>query len=188
MADTESGPIAILLQEHREIELLMAGLEAMARTARDRQRLDRGAAERMIEILRRFVDRSHHGKEEHHLFHVMAGHGLPEEGFPTGVLHAEHHQGRTYIGRMAAALPSASAGEGGGRLRFMRAAFAYLSLLREHIPKEEETLFSIAEQALTGTERAQLLAVFHAIEEAELGEGRRERYRRWARELAHKGP
>jgi len=163
-----TNPIRSLYKEHRKIEVVLSRMDEMAQHIRQGAPADRNRAEQLLHVLRVFVDRVHHAKEEHYLFHVMTRHGLPPDGFPIGVLHAEHHQGRAYVSGMTEALASAAAGDARARLRLRRAMSRFTALLREHIPKEDGTLFAMAETSLSNSEKADLTTAFGIVERIEL--------------------
>ncbi len=67
---------------------------------------------------------------------------------------------------------------------FAKHAAEYIELLRQHIQKEDNVLFRMAEQLLTQEDDKRLTEGFEAIEREEIGEGVHEKYHRWAHELA----
>ena len=103
--------------------------------------------------LRAFADVNHHAKEERSLFPAMVKAGVPSEGGPIGVMLAEHVQGREYVRAMA---------EGTGSAR-SRAAWAFVTLLRAHIDKENNVLFQIADSVLDPQAVAGLSRDFEAV-------------------------
>jgi len=111
-----------------------------------------------------FVDKCHHGKEEEHLFPALERAGIPREGGPIGVMLFEHDQGR----RTAALLTKAFAGyrsnEKNAGERIAKSTGEYCALLRNHIEKENNVLFRMAEGRISGTEDAQLVAAFETLE------------------------
>ena len=52
----------------------------------------------------------------------------------------------------------------------------YRSLLRDHIEKEEQVLFPMAEQMVSGKQAADLASRFDAIEREQVGAGKHEEY------------
>ncbi len=173
-----------LYEEHHQVRLVLAGLTSLAQQLHRGGGVDGARAGTALEVLRVFVDRVHHRKEEDHLFDAMGRHGLPPTGFPIAVLHAEHHQGRAHVSRMAEALALAAAGDPGARRGLMREAFRYVALLEAHIRREEPFLFALAQRDLSAEEDAALAAIFAAIEQREVGEEGLVQYRAWSRELA----
>lgn len=177
-------PTEILSGEHRVIEQVLDCLEKMADDASREQTVDAEAARDAIDFLRNFADACHHGKEEAHLFPALETKGLPRNGGPTGVMIHEHETGRGHIRGMDEALATAAEGEPGAAARFTGHARDYITLLREHIKKEDHCLFSMADQMLTPEEQAALVARFHHVEAHEMGEGAHERYLELANRLA----
>ena len=95
----------------------------------------------------------------------------------------EHEEGRGYVKAMAAALSLAREDPEAARTILVENAGAYLRLLRQHIRKEEEVLFEMADEVLTQEEQNKLLSEFEEHEAKEIGTGVHERYLKLAREL-----
>jgi hemerythrin-like domain-containing protein len=171
-------PTEILSSEHRVIEQVLDCLEALARRARDEQRLDIERAGVALEILRTFADRCHHGKEEERLFPMLVARGMSTHHGPIAVMLDDHRSGREHVARMAAACTAADV------RAFAAAAEGYVALLRDHIAKEDGVLFPMAESMLDEGAREVLLESFRAFEHHDLGAGTHERMLRMADELA----
>lgn len=173
-----------LMAEHRVIELVLACLEELADRADRDRKLDAVSAREAIDFLRTYADHWHHAKEEDRLFPMLEARGLsPQEG-PTVVMRREHRQGRAHIGEMNDAVRGAARGDEVAIARFVSHARSYVSLLREHIQKEDHCLFPIAERTLTEDDRQELARQF---EEAEREFGDRavsQRYVKLAERLA----
>src|SRR5690606_25946436 len=84
---------------------------------------------------------------------------------------------------MAEALERAESDPETARKTLAENAAAYVRLLREHIAKEDEVLFNMADAALTPEEQKQLIRQFEEQEEREIGSGVHDRYVAIAREL-----
>ena len=159
-------------------------LEKIAQNCAAEGRLDRTSAEQALDFFCNFADRCHHGKEETHLFPAMEAKGFPRQGGPTGVMFADHEQGRAHIRGMAQAVDGAVAGEREAVSRFVTHAHGYVGLLREHIEKEDHCLFTMANQALNEEDQQTLLAAFEHVEHEHMGLGTHEKYLHIADELA----
>jgi hemerythrin-like domain-containing protein len=150
-------PTDVLREEHRVILQALALLESAA-GGDPSATAPPGWWERALEWLRAFADRNHHDKEERYLFPALVEAGVPSEGGPVGVMLAEHVEGRTLIQAMRT-------DDTAGRAE---AARRYVRLLRDHIDKENDVLFPLADAVLA--ERAQqALARAFASVEAEQG-------------------
>jgi hemerythrin-like domain-containing protein len=100
---------------------------------------------------------------------------MPRGGGPIGVMLFEHDHGRELIREMAAAASEYDTNRGPAVKRWVAAAENYSALLREHIMKENNVLFRMAEQLLTPDEQASLAADFEKAEIEKMGVGTRER-------------
>ena len=94
----------------------------------------------------------------------------------------EHEEGRGYVKAMVTALSHAKQDPQAARTELFQNAGAYLRLLREHIAKEDQILFDMADSALTPEEQKKLLKEFDEHEERELGAGIHEKYLAIAKE------
>lgn len=173
-----------LTHEHRVIELVLGALERMAREVEMGQPLVRDRAEKALEVLRNFADKCHHTKEEQHLFRALEARGMSRETGPLGVMLHEHELGRSHLRGMQRALVGAAEADPEAGPAFARHARAYTDLLRQHIQKEDQVLYPMAERMLSGEDDAELAAAFAQVEREVMGEGAHERYHRLAHELA----
>jgi hemerythrin-like domain-containing protein len=158
-----------LMAEHRLIEGALDALES-AGPVPGRFYLD------AVEFIRGFADRAHHRKEEGVLFKAMARHGFPEDQGPVGMMLAEHEEARQITHALEEAARRLDAGEGAAREEAVRHAQAYASLLRQHIEKEDQILYAMAEHAIPPDELEAMAEEFAAIDRDELGPDGRGRY------------
>lgn len=146
-------PTDVLREEHRVILGALDLLEAAARRLTAGTVLPEVWWLEIIAWLRGFADRNHHAKEETSLFPAMVNAGVPSMGGPIGVMLEEHERGRALIRAMEAAEPAARAA----------GARAYVSLLREHIDKENGVLFPLADSVLDEAAQRSLGRDFEAV-------------------------
>jgi hemerythrin-like domain-containing protein len=177
-------PTQILSGEHRVIDQVVSCLEAIVRDAKSAAKLDELPARDAVAFFRNFADRCHHGKEEVYLFPALEAKGFPREGGPTGVMLREHDEGRSHVRGMDQNIAAAAAGEPAALKQFIDHAESYIALLREHIYKEDNILFQLAERTLSDEEQKTLLAAFQTAEAEEMGHGSHEKYLKLARDLA----
>ena len=88
----------------------------------------------------------------------------------------EHQLGRECVQKMKAAFSQFKTGVAPAAVDFTRSARDYISLLNQHIDKENNVLFPIAEKQLTEAKLAELLKGFERIEEQKIGVGRHEEF------------
>lgn len=160
-------PTDLLRAEHRVIERALDVLDHLAHEGQRRNRLDVAAGRELIEFLRTFADDCHHGKEEAILFPALEG-VVPGFG-PAVVMRHEHDEGRAAVGGLSLALDQADPHA------FARHAYAYVSLLRGHIQKEDHCLWPMADKLLDAPAQAAVLAAFERAEAEHMGPGVHER-------------
>ena len=177
-------PTEILMNEHRIIEQVLDCLEKMADRCEANADLDADSARKAIDFFRTFADCCHHAKEETYLFPMMEAKGFSRENGPTGVMRAEHNQGRQHIQSMADAVDKHESGDARAIAAFVSHARSYCELLRAHIHKEDHCLFPMADQALSDDEQQSLLTMFEKVEHDDMSEQTHERYLQIADELA----
>ena len=173
-------PTQILSDEHRVIEGVLDAVDKLIRTP------VAGKLEpwkKALEFFRHFADQCHHYKEEKVLFPAMEAHGIPREEGPIGMMLQEHEDGRAHVRAMISALEQVEAGNGASSDSLLENARAYLAMLREHIQKEDDILFRMADEAIPEVEQRQLVGKFEAHEAEETGPGVHEKYLKIAREI-----
>ncbi len=171
-----------LKQDHRIIEKVLAVLEKVAQNPRE---ASLETWEKAIDFIRNFADKCHHLKEEKLFFPALEARGIPCEGGPIGMMLLEHEEGRAYVRAMAEALVLAKEDPEAAKSALVENALLYLRLLRQHIAKEDEILFEMADEALTPEEQKELLREFEEHEAKEIGPGVHEKYLTLAHELEH---
>jgi hemerythrin-like domain-containing protein len=160
----------ILIREHDLILRGLRVLERMARAANAGTDVPGNDARAMIEFIRRFADGRHHAKEEGVLFPAMQAAGIPNQGGPIGMMLIEHDQGRTAVRRMDEAV--SAFGSGPAALEaFARAAFDYTTLLSNHIYKENNVLFRMADQVIPTAQDRVMVAAYAEHEAGIAGPG-----------------
>jgi len=104
--------------------------------------------------------------------------GVSREGGPIGVMLAEHRLGRENIKEMSDAAERLGRGEGAASSLFVENARSYIALLLEHIEKENEILYPMADGSIPEKTQRALLAGFTKVEEERVGHGEHEEFHR----------
>lgn len=144
------GATTVLREEHRLILSVAGVLELLLDAQADGEPLDVDAVESCAIFFRLFADACHHGKEEDLLFTELENHGLSRSVGPIAVMLHEHAQGRELVGAMAAALEGAREGDDDALRRLVSSGRGYIDLIRGHILKEDNMLFDMADNMVTG--------------------------------------
>jgi hemerythrin-like domain-containing protein len=117
-----------------------------------------------IDFIRNYADRFHHAKEEDVLFEALVKNGMPREHSPVAAMLMEHEQGRSYVSAMEVAAREAMEGLSGREQTIADNALAYAALLRDHIAKEDDILYPLAERVIPENMREEILRGYRTAE------------------------
>jgi len=176
-------PTELLKEEHNAIKLMLRILERVCNRLDSGEEVEPRHLEQILDFIRTFADRCHHGKEEDLLFPAMEGVGIPREGGPIAVMLTEHNRGRDLVRMMGEGIEEYSADRQGARSKIAENAQAYIQLLREHIDKEDNVLYPMADAHLPAEKQQGLLEEFERVEEERIGKGKHEEFHRLLHEL-----
>jgi hemerythrin-like domain-containing protein len=165
-----------LSAEHRVIERVLGSLEAMARRLTSGQKVRPQFFLEAADFIKNFADGCHHRKEEGILFIKMVECGMPKEHGPIAVMLAEHEQGRAFTRGMREAAERLAAGDGTALAALVQNAQGYAGLLRQHISKEDQVLFPMADRVIPAAEHAAVHEAFQHVEHDDTGPGVHQRY------------
>ncbi len=173
----------ILMQEHLLIEGVLDALERGAQTLGSGAETPKDFFLEATEFIRGFADDTHHRKEEGVLFKAMAEHGFSSEVGPVAVMLSEHEEARRYTQALTESAQKLHRGDRGAREDVIMYALSYVRHLRQHIMKENNILFPMADRVISGGEAAQIEADFARVEREEIGAGAHPKYEALARKL-----
>ena len=125
-----------LVNEHNAILQALNVLETICVKITSEGSYDKKDLEDILDFLKIFADKCHHGKEEGLLFPALEEAGMKKEFGPIAVMLSEHVMGRGFIKQMDEALNSNPLNTAG----FVDASENYIYLLRAHIQKENQIL------------------------------------------------
>jgi len=170
-------PVDQLREEHKVIKGMLRVLEQVCQRLESGDEVSETHLEQILDFIKTFSDKCHHGKEEDLLFPAMEKAGIPREGGPIGVMVAEHDEGRRYVRGMSEAVARYAGGDRNAASVLVENARAYINLLTQHIEKEDNILFSMAEMRLSEEEQRNLSEAFEAVEREGIGAGKHQEYR-----------
>jgi hemerythrin-like domain-containing protein len=162
-------PTEMLRAEHENILRAVAVAEGFGRLVDAGTPATADDCAALCDFITGYADRLHHGKEEELLFPALEQAGIPREQGPVGVMLEEHTLGRSHTADMLAAVEAMRGGASGAGEQFAAAAAAWSALLRDHIEKENEVLFHMADDVIAPAAMETLTAGFEALG-AQVGE------------------
>jgi hemerythrin-like domain-containing protein len=172
-----------LKDEHEGIKVILRIMEKIADDLKNGKELNNDHYEKIIEFIKGFADKCHHGKEEDILFPAMIRHGIPSEGGPIAVMLNEHQSGREHIRELSKAFAAFKAGNRTAANEIIARSMDYVFLLLNHIHKENNILFMMADKVLNEAEQAEIFEAFEKLEIEKIGIGKHEEYHHLLKEL-----
>jgi hemerythrin-like domain-containing protein len=177
-------PIKDLKMEHDAVQVTLRILDKICQQFEiPVKKFDIQHMDQLLEFFRVFVDKCHHGKEEELLFPALETIGVSHKGGPIEVMLHEHQQGREYVRIMADAIDQFKKGDWTSADEFVKTAREYINLLNQHIYKENNVLFPLAEKHLSKEELARLSEGFELIETKKIGIGRHDEFHKMLDDL-----
>lgn len=159
-----------LMHEHEAILFSLKVLEEICNMVESRKDVLIKDITDLIDFLKLFADKCHHGKEEGFLFPALKEAGIPSDNGPIAVMLAEHTMGRDFIRQMQ----ESATDKAFRKDEFGKSARGYISLMRAHIQKENNVLFPMGDAKLSDAKQRELIESFKKFEEDVIGKGKHE--------------
>jgi len=173
-----------LKKEHRAIRLALILLDVLRSKIEKEGVVEVEKLEKLSEFFSMFADRCHHGKEENMLFPELEKAGIPREGGPIGVMLMEHETGRDFLRILREGVKSYKINPDNATAKKIAESIkGYIDLLEQHIYKENNVLFVMAEVHLPEKVQKELFDKFEEFELNEIGAGKHEEFHKMLDEL-----
>jgi hemerythrin-like domain-containing protein len=168
----------MLMNEHRLIERALDAMEGwIATLGPDRESDDKTELARFVSFIREFADAYHHSKEEDILFVAMGEHGFPREVGPIAVMLHEHDLGRSHVGVLDRLAQQSAAWSEDDHRTLAGTVREFSTLLRQHIQKEDQILYPMANARLPEPVKEDIDRRCKACEEQRISSGEHQRLR-----------
>jgi hemerythrin-like domain-containing protein len=152
-------PRGCLMIEHRLIERAIEILTVERDRLKAGGTLDPVFIDKMVDFIRTYADRTHHGKEEDILFESLESKDLsPEEKSLMRELIDEHRCGRELTQQLVTAKDAVLEGDKAQLAKLLDAVNKLVEFYPEHIRKEDERFFPDTERHY---DKAELDAMLH---------------------------
>lgn len=142
--------IDLMVEEHRNIKRMLSVIRKYCYKVLKNEEVDYTDFFGLIDFVRNYADKHHHGKEEQLLFDRMVKELGPtaDKLVRNGML-VEHDLGRLHMQELEAAVNKVIAGDDEARLDVIANAISYTHLLHRHIDKEDNVVYQFAKKNLS---------------------------------------
>ncbi len=179
--------IEIMVEEHENIRRMLKVIRKLCYKLMTEPNYDISDFPKIIDFVRNYADKHHHGKEEDILFATMNREieKLAKSGAITG-MYIEHDNGRLYMTNLEKALEEYKKGNDEARLDIIANSISYTDLLDRHIEKENTAMYKFAEKMLSESVKSTVDAECQSIEDKATDIGLQEKYIKLLEELEEK--
>ncbi len=160
----------ILSEEHQNILKVINALLKECDVLESGEEIDRNFFEKAIDFIRNYADEFHHAKEEDILFVEL---NKNEEQMPCNPVEQmlyEHDLGRNFVKGLKEGV------EEDDKVKVIENASGYAYLLQDHINKEDNILYPMADEALNQQAQKSILEKFKQAERKKFSKGTKEKY------------
>ncbi len=162
----DQKPTEMLEREHRFIQKVVGTFAVLAEELEAGREVAPETFREIVEFMRTFSDRCHHGKEETHLFPLLERKGVPVRGCPLAILIAEHQRSRLLVAELATAADTYAKDAGSAKKNLLDNLRGLIGLYPNHIWKEDYLLFPMTNKILNADEQRELWEKFETVEKA----------------------
>lgn len=142
--------IELMVEEHKNIKRMLAVIRKFCYKILKGESVEYTDFDKIIDFVRNYADRHHHGKEESMLFsRMMEDLGPTAEKLVRYGMNVEHDLGRLHMMELEAAVKRVLDGDGEARLDVIANAISYTHLLHRHIDKEDSVVYKYAQRGLS---------------------------------------
>jgi hemerythrin-like domain-containing protein len=156
-----------LKEEHEIISKSFEVLNTICEKISSNAEVDYSDIDKLLNFISIYVDKCHHGKEEKLLFPLMERADESLKSGPIYVMLDEHNTAREYIKTMKNALESMKSGKKEEKT-FSDTGYYYIHLMGQHILKENNVLFNIADQLFDEEIQTEMSKAFESFEKNEI--------------------
>lgn len=150
--------LEILSVEHQNILKVLDAVLKECRGLESGKETDVGFFRKVIDFVRNYADKFHHAKEEDILFVELNREGVLSHCNPTQQMLYEHDLGRGFVKALEEGI------EENNKEKIIKNATEYAQLLQDHIFKEDNILYPMADDALSEVVKKEMLERFEKIE------------------------
>lgn len=151
-------PTFILSEEHKKILKVIDSMVKECEIIKNENAVNKPFFLAAVDFIKNYADKFHHAKEEDILFPALCGGGVKMHCDPTEQMLHEHKLGREYVKGIVSGVDSDNHEE------IIANSLKYAELLRDHIYKEDNILYPMADEALNGKEQEEIVKQFQAAE------------------------
>ena len=179
-------PTDNLILEHREINELLDIMSNIALKIKSKDVFYPNDVEEIINYLIVLIDKSHQGKEDEVFYPELISSGIPKETAPLSIINYEHTLSKRYLNDISSCVVNCKIGNDFSGELLADSLTNYVVVIKNHIQREEEIVFPIANEVLSDEKQNEISQRFEDIEKKNISHSFLERFNRLVNKLKSK--
>jgi len=156
-------PTEDLMYEHRSIKLMLKIMSLISKSIKSKNVFYTNDVERIVDFLNVYVDKCHQTKEEKYFYPALLIYKNQDQ-FDTTELLNEHTIGKGYLKEISCCVENCKIGSTFSCERIADCMTNFVDLLQNHIQKEENVYFPLADKLLSEQKQIEISGQFQTVE------------------------
>jgi len=181
------SPTDNLKSEHNDIKELLKIMSKIAENIKSNDVFYTSDIEDIIDFLKFFIDKSHHGKEEIY-YSKLESFGVLRDTELLNVILFEHTLTRNYLKDIYTCVENCKIGNNFSGEMLAESLINYVNVINNHMQKEEDVVFPFADRNLSDEKQNEIYKEFEKVEESIDKHGFQDHYHNLLKQLQTKYP
>jgi len=158
-------PTENLINEHKKINELLDIMSKIALKIKSKDVFYPNDVEEVVKYLINIIENSHHGKEDDVFYPELISSGIPKETAPLSIVNYEHLISVNYLKDISSCVVNCKIGNDFSGELLADSLTNYVIAIKNHIQREEEIVFPIANEVFSIEKQNEILQRFEVIEQ-----------------------
>jgi len=158
-------PTENLINEHKKINELLDIMSKIALKIKSKDVFYPNDVEEVVKYLINIIENSHHGKEDDVFYPELISSGIPKETAPLSIINYEHLISVNYLKDISSCVVNCKIGNDFSGELLADSLTNYVIAIKNHIQREEEIVFPIANEVFSIEKQNDILQRFEIIEQ-----------------------
>jgi len=181
-------PTENLIKEHKEINELLEIMSKIAAKIKSKDVFYPTDVEEIIDYLIIIIDKSHQGKEDEVFYPELISTGISKETEPLSIINYEHVLAKRYLKEISSCVVNCKIGNDFSGDLLADSLTNYVIVIQNHIKREEEIVFPIANEVFSTEKQNEILQRFEVIDQKNITHSFLERFNKLLNKLKSKYP
>ena len=181
-------PTENLIKEHKKINELLDIMSKIALKIKLNDVFYPNDVEEIVNYLLIIIENSHHGKEDDVFYPELISSGIAKDTAPLSIINYEHTISKSYLKDISSCVVNCKIGNDFSGELLADSLTNYVVVIKNHIQREEEVIFPIANEVLSAEKQYEISQRFEDIEQKYFSKSLNDQYTTLLNKLKIKYP